>query len=741
MITKINLSEIASYKNLSTLETDKKINLIYGLNGTGKSTLSKYLNQRTDDIYIKCSIEGLDDTHEILVYNQTFIQENFFEAENLKGIFTLSKENKEAEIKIAEAQRKIEELNIEKESKTNELEIEEASINRKQTTAKDFVWKIKTDYSGGDRVLEFCLDGYKGSKDNLFNHIISLIKPTTKPIKSIDDLKTDLQSISGDNAQKISVLPLINFSTLKIESESIFNKQIVGNNNSTVAQLITKLKNSDWVKAGLQYIPEQEQKGNAICPFCQEQTISSILVENIKSYFDASYEADIESLKFLLDEYTKAIQEIPNKSLFEANPKFENYKKDFEIEYNLVLKIVNDNKKLIEDKLKAPSVSISLKSSVKAFGELNAIIKKINLLVQEHNKNIDQKETVKKNIKNTFWEIMRWDYDQTINAINADKTTSKSKTATLKLALEDNSTNIIAQNLIISEQQKQTVNIEEAISNIKNGLVDLGITDFEIKKHSENLYKIVRGTKEDKIFHSLSEGEKMIISFLYFLELCRGKKVATETGKKKIIVIDDPISSLSHIYVFNIGRLIKNEFLGTKKTKTDKETGEKTIEWNYNYEQVFILTHSLYFFYEITETNNELRKDCQNLFRIIKNENGSSIGKLKYEEIQNDYQAYWFIIKDETQHPALIANCMRNIIEYFFNFVERKDLNNFFLQEPLKSTIRFQAFYRYINRESHSLGQNIFDFKEFNYQDFKDAFKELFKIAGYEEHYKKMIKK
>ena len=111
---------------------------------------------------------------------------------------------------------------------------------------------------------------------------------------------------------------------------------------------------------------------------------------------------------------------------------------------------------------------------------------------------------------------------------------------------------------------------------------------------------------------------------------------------------------------------------------------------------------------------------------------------MNYEEIQNDYQAYWSIIKDEQQQPALIANCMRNIIEYFFNFIENKDLNNFFNQ-PTMQEIRFQAFYRYINRESHSLGQNIFDFKEFNYQDFKDAFAELFKVAGYEEHYKKMI--
>jgi hypothetical protein len=63
----------------------------------------------------------------------------------------------------------------------------------------------------------------------------------------------------------------------------------------------------------------------------------------------------------------------------------------------------------------------------------------------------------------------------------------------------------------------------------------------------------------------------------------------------------------------------------------------------------------------------------------------------------------------------------------------------FFSQAPLNSN-KFQAFYRYINRESHSLGQNIFDFKEFNYADFKEAFAELFKAAGYEEHYKKMIR-
>jgi len=43
MNTKIILKKIASYREESNFETDKKINLVYGLNGTGKTILSNYL--------------------------------------------------------------------------------------------------------------------------------------------------------------------------------------------------------------------------------------------------------------------------------------------------------------------------------------------------------------------------------------------------------------------------------------------------------------------------------------------------------------------------------------------------------------------------------------------------------------------------------------------------------------------------------------------------------------------------
>ena len=77
--------------------------------------------------------------------------------------------------------------------------------------------------------------------------------------------------------------------------------------------------------------------------------------------------------------------------------------------------------------------------------------------------------------------------------------------------------------------------------------------------------------------------------------------------------------------------------------------------------------------------------------------------------------------------------------DYFFNFVEKRDFMQVFQKPELQDT-RFQAFYRYMNRESYSKGQNIFDIKEFDYDSFREALRLVFKVAGYEEHYKKMMK-
>lgn len=723
MITKIIMNNVASYKTSTLLETDKKVNLLYGLNGTGKSTLSNFLYNRSDNKFADCSIEGLKESDTVLVYNQQFIRDNFYETEDIPGIFTLSKENKEIKEVIDKARNELSKIEKEKEKAEQEAKNILEQYTKSVDDHKNEVWVIKKEFTTENNVLGYCLDRLKSSKDTLFNYLVSLKKVKIEPDYSLETLKneaTDLRSGAG----KESSINKISLVEDKIENLELLEKIIVGNNNSTISVVIDKLKNSDWVNKGLAYI--DTDKNPSICPFCQQKTISKEFVEEIYKYFDNSYEDDKNKLSCLLKDYSDKASYIFNEvEKLKANRFLNNNINDIERNLLTLDNLIKSNKSKIEDKINTPSLIVTLESSEEVVSNINKIIEDANQRILEYNKKIENIEASRNKIKEKFWNLMQIRFDTVINDYNKKKTEYDNYIKEYNKKIDGLKKEIENQQSIIRENQKKTVNIDEAVDNIKGALLDIGIMDFSIEKYSdeESLYHIKRADCEDNhVFQTLSEGEKMVISFLYFLERCKGEVKTDSTSTNKIIIIDDPISSLSHIHVFNIGRLIHNEFL-----RTDK------------YEQVFILTHSLYFFYELTNINHGQRESTQKLFRLCKNESGSSFTTMKYEEIQNDYQAYWYIIKDQNQPPALIANCMRNIIEYFFNFVEKQDYNNVFQKAELKKT-NFMAFNRYMNRESHSKGQNIFDIKEFNYNDFKTAFELVFQHTGYSEHYNKMMK-
>ncbi len=721
MISKIVLNGVASYKKEAVLNTDKKVNLLYGLNGTGKSTFSEFLYDQTGARFSQCSIEGLEENDTVLVYNQKFVQDTFYEPEGIHGIFTLSKGNAEAQKvidatsaevkKLTEQKRKIEDKKTEDEQK-HLGEIEEY---------KKQVWKIKTEYTGGDRVLEFCLDGLKGNKDTLFKYIISLEKPEGELNYSVDDLKKEAQQLQGE-AQSRELLSKILVNVGDIGQSELLSKVIVGNKNSSVASLIETLGNSDWVNTGIKYVHIDGEKG--VCPFCQQKTITENFLEQINDYFDESYNRDKSQIEQMISRYDAEIKK--------ATDFFNAIKDDSFLEKNKaeigslsgnLISVLEHNLNTLKEKAKTPSIQVSLQPINEIIESINSIIENVNNEITLYNQRISDIKGSKSKIRNSFWCLMRKEYNSVIELYAANEKAYEQSVKNAEKELQTKTFEINTNTALIEANRKKTVNIDEAVENIKNGLIDIGITDFTIEKYSEEaaLYRLKRENLDEDVFKTLSEGEKMVISFLYFIELCKGESTAEKASNKKLVVIDDPISSLSHIYVFNIGRLIHNEFLRTKK-----------------YDQLFILTHSLYFFYELTNTNHTERKETQKLFRICKNTESSYFEDMKYEDIQNDYQAYWNIIKDKKQPPALIANCMRNVMEYFFNFVEKQDFAQVF-QRPELQENRYMAFNRYMNRESHSKGQNIFDIKEFNYDSFRDAFKKVFETEGYIDHYNKMI--
>ena len=108
MIRNITIKNTASFDYVGGINfTPTLINFIYGSNGSGKTTISNIISNCA--AFPNCNLHwGLATPLQTLVYNRTFIEENFEQSSELKGIFTLRKESKEEVEKIKVNQAEIE---------------------------------------------------------------------------------------------------------------------------------------------------------------------------------------------------------------------------------------------------------------------------------------------------------------------------------------------------------------------------------------------------------------------------------------------------------------------------------------------------------------------------------------------------------------------------------------------------------------------------------------------------------
>lgn len=555
MINKITISGVASYKNEATLETDKNINLIYGINGSGKSTFSEYLRKRTDAEYTECSIEPVinDDEEEIFVYNENYVEEVFYNSDYQRGVFSLSKENVDAHKKIDSANTILQKLYIENQKLKDEKKTEELAYKSTKSRYIDLIWKIKTLYTGGDRVLDFCFTGLKGSKETLFHHVISVKLLPNAPTEDIDQIKKEIIQLNQYKGTVIPKIPEFNFIAQSIENQHLFEEVITGNPNSRVAKLIDKLHNSDWVKAGL------ELDSPEICPFCQRPYGNDNIISELKSYFNKDYENALDEIKIMRDRYKRAFEQLPVIDIFSQIDFLSDLKKDYNNTCTLLKNTIESNIRKIDEKYKNPSVIIKLDSTVEYLNKINEIINSANEAIDIFNKKILSVDIEIEELKQRFWSKIRYDYNQSIIEFNNQTKDFDKKTNKINEQVKSLTSQIEKQRKIIATEQNNIINIDASISHINGMLVDMGITDFKIDKYGEDgLYRIIRGDDDTPVFKTLSEGERTIISILYFLEACQGVLNKELSPKKRIIVIDDPISSLSNLYIFNIGRILIN---------------------------------------------------------------------------------------------------------------------------------------------------------------------------------------
>ena len=104
--------------------------------------------------------------------------------------------------------------------------------------------------------------GLRGKKALFAGKVLSEYKkkPTTK--SSREELVEKAKTLFAKKPDLLSEITIPKVASLcEIETNEIWGKVIIGNNDVDMAALINALHNSDWVKAGMNYIGD-----DGVCP-------------------------------------------------------------------------------------------------------------------------------------------------------------------------------------------------------------------------------------------------------------------------------------------------------------------------------------------------------------------------------------------------------------------------------------------------------------------------------------------
>ncbi|ELQ6614551.1 AAA family ATPase, partial [Escherichia coli] len=211
---------------------------------------------------------------------------------------------------------------------------------------------------------------------------------------------------------------------------------------------------------------------------------------------------------------------------------------------------------------------------------------------------------------------------------------------------------------ISSEESKRT-SVTPTITAINKILLSFGFKNFSLAPTSDSFsYRIVR-ENGDNALSTLSEGEKTFITFLYFYNLIKGSNSTSGVMNDRVVVFDDPISSLDSDILFIVSSLMK---------KLIKDIRDN----NGRIKQVFFLTHNIYFHKELTfdmNRNLDTARPDETFWVIRKKDKLSFIESHACNPIKTSYDLLWSEIRRPDINCTTVQNTMRRILENYFKIL------------------------------------------------------------------------
>ncbi|GAA7799708.1 AAA family ATPase [Helicobacter pylori] len=726
----------ASFEDLNS------INFIYGTNGSGKTTTSSFLKNlaenRIEDKFANSKIEWHnDEILKIEVYNKQFKEEQFRNSQ-VKGIFTLGKETNE---NLENIESKKESINKENEKKTkNEKSLQKLKQEREEKE-KDFTdscWEKL--YKKNKEDFKETLEGFK-LKKKFKEKILKEFKNNKhneSEIGKLEKLKENIRIVFSKNQTELVPLEcnLTDFDS--VENHSIWEQKIVGSGDAIIADLIKKLSNEDWVAQGREYLSKD---GNA-CPFCQQETITEEFKKQLESYFDTSYQESTDTIKKMKEDYASRTAEMLERldEIVKTEQNNLQTKLDTEIFKRIIETLrskINGNWQKMRDKSKEMSRSFDLESTKNEIKEIRDLIGTANQQIANHNEMIKDIQNQKKICVEQTWKFLVNEFKSDIQKYNEKDCGLEKGINNLEKQISENQEKIKELENEIRELEKNMVSIKPIVNEINALLKGYGFTNFSLAcAEDEKSYRIQRESGQ-LVGETLSEGEVTFITFLYYYHLTKGSLKENDISKNKVLVIDDPISSLDSNILFIVSVLIKELMKEAMKEKT-------------NIKQVIILTHNTYFYKEIT-LEYDLKRYHQGKYSfwiIRKDNNVSKIEKFEKNPVKNSYELLWQEVRLAKEKQAKenniswvsLQNVVRRIIEYYFRILGGIKYNDLRCFENIEEKRVCNSFILWLNDGSHGISDDLFvQSQDTSIETCLKVFENIFKVTGHEAHYKMMM--
>lgn len=729
MINSITIKDVATFDNLGIQFKDlKQVNFIYGANGCGKTTISNFIYDNSDPKFSACSLVWQNNLPlDVLVYNKGFRERNFGKGK-LNGVFTLGEATAEQIKEIEQKDDKLKTIKTDVVKKHETLGKLKADKEKLENDFKETTWKKV--YKKHETIFK---EAFQGSmkKEAFKDKLLQEFSSNTALLETHAILKTKAETIFGEQPQLIVPITQVSFERiLEIETDEIWEKIIVGKADVDIAKFIQKLNINDWVNQGREYIQEDT------CPFCQQKTITDNFKTQLESFFDETYVDDIQKIKNLKQEYNTLTQNIINElNNIEASQKaFSNTKLDTD-KFSAYLKTLvsqnTTNNELLNNKVKEPSRKIELLVTEEQANLVTELINRANTEIQRHNNIVTNYAIERSNLIKAIWKYITEEYKAEITEFNRKKNGLETGIRQLDTLYKNKKAEYERLDAEIKVLNKNVTSIKPPINEINRTLKSYGFLNFEIVPAQEDgFYQIQRedGTIAET---TLSEGEITFITFLYYLQLTKGGISEKEVNNERILIIDDPISSLDSNVLFVVSTLIKDII--------------KNIKANIgNIKQLILLTHNVYFHKEVSFIDGRTKKCNKTNFWILrKNNRVTSLQSFgEYNPIQSSYELLWQELKsDEVKSTLTIQNIMRRIIENYFKLLGKygdDDLISKFTSKEEKEICR--SLISWINDGSHSINDDLYiEFQNMAVESYKKVFKDIFVLTKHEEHYKMMM--